>query len=64
MDDFVPKSTETYNFFYSENTEIIDVLLCEAQQDPVIRQLHFWKKYKNHPNTPSLTLLASKGLLH
>ena len=44
MDDFIPKSPQIYKFFYSENTEITDVLLYEAQQqDPVIQQLLLWK---------------------
>ena len=65
MDDFKPKYPRIYNFFYKEKTEIIDVLLYEAQQqDPVIRQLILWKKYKNLPYTPSLTIRANKGLLH
>ena len=65
MDNFIPQSPRIYNFFYTENTEITDALLYEAQQqDPVIRQLLLWKKYKNFPTTPSLTIRANKGLLH
>ena len=65
MDDFIPKSPEIYNFFYSEETELTDTLLYEAQQqDPIIRKLLLWKKYKNLPNIPSLTIRANKGLLH
>ena len=53
LDDFIPKSPEIYNYFYTEQTEKNDALLYEAQQqDPVIRQLLTWKKYKNHPPTP------------
>ena len=40
MYDFIPKSPKIYNYFYSEQTEIIDILLHEAQQqEPVPRQL-------------------------
>ena len=47
MDDFIPKSLKLYNYFYSEQTELIDTLLYEAQQqDPVIRQLLPWKRFK------------------
>ena len=34
------------------------------QQDPVIKQLILWKRNKNFPSTPSLTIRANKGLLH
>ena len=45
--DFIHKSPEIYNYFYTEQTEIIDTLLYEAQQHgPVIRQLLLWKKHK------------------
>ena len=65
MDDFIPQSPRIYNFFYTENTEITDALLYEAQQqDPVIQQLLLWKKCKNFPNTPSLTIRANKGFLY
>ena len=47
MNDFIPKSPELYNFFYSGQTELNDTLLYEAQkQNPVIRQLLLWKRYK------------------
>ena len=50
MDDFLPKSPIIYNYFYEAQTEIDDKLLYDTQQqDPVIRQLLFWKKYKNLP---------------
>ena len=41
MDDLIPKSPELYTYFYSEQTELNDPFLHEAQQqqDPVIRQL-------------------------
>ena len=62
MDGFVPKSQTLYNYFY-ENTEFKETFLYEMQQqDPIIRQLLFWKRYKNSPN-PSLTIRANKGLL-
>ena len=65
IDDFIPQSPQIYKLFYTENTEITDALLYEAmQQDPVIRQLLLWKKYKNFPNITSQTILADKGLLH
>ena len=65
MDILLPKSPTIYNYFYNEQTELIDTLLYEAQQqDPVIRQLFLLKCYKNYPSTPSLTIRASKGLLH
>ena len=65
MDDFVPQSPQIYIFFYTSTTKITDTLLFEAQQqDPVIRQLLLWKKYKNLPNTPTLTIRANKVLLH
>ena len=65
MDDFKPKSAEIYNFFYPATTEINETLLYEAQkQDPVIRQLLFWKRYENFSHIPSLTIHANKGLLH
>ena len=65
MDDFIPQSPRIYNFFHTENTEITDALLYEAQQqDQVIRQLPLWKKYKNRPNNPSFKIPANKGLLH
>ena len=39
-DDFIPKSPTPYNFFYEEQTEIIDMPLYETQQpDSVLRQL-------------------------
>ena len=64
MDDFIRKSSTLYNYFYEEQTKIIDILLYELQQqDPVIRQLLLWKRNKNPP-TPSLTIRANKGLLH
>ena len=57
QDDFIPKSPEIYNYFYSEQTEINDTVLYEAQQqDPVIRQLLFWEK--NRP--PSLHSLSEQ----
>ena len=65
MDEFIPKSPELYNYFYSVQTELNGTLLYEAQQqDPVIRQLLLWKRYKNHPSIPSLAIRANKGLLH
>ena len=65
MDDFIPKSPTIYKCFYQEQTEIDDKLLYNTQQqDPVLRQLLFWKKYKNFPPTPSLTIRANKGMLH
>ena len=64
LDDHILKSTEIYNYFYTEQTQINDTLLCNAQQDLVIRQLLIWKHYKNHPPIPSLTIEANKGLLH
>ena len=48
MDDIIPKSPDLYNYFYSEQTDLNDTLLFEAQQqDPVLRQLLLWKRYKN-----------------
>ena len=65
MDDFITKSPKLYNYFYSEQTELNDTLLYETQQtNPVIRQLLFWKRYKNYPCIPSLPIFANKGLLH
>ena len=53
MDDFIPQSAQIYIFFYTGITEITEALLYEAkQQDPVIRQLLLWKKYKNFSNIP------------
>ena len=64
MDDFILKSPAIYNFFYHEHTELNDTLIYEAQQqDPVIRQLLFWKRYKI-PRIPSLNIRANNGLLH
>ena len=65
MDDFIPKSPELYNYFYSEQKELNDTFFYEAQQqDPVIRQLLLWKLCKNNPSITSLTIRANKGLLH
>ena len=65
LDDLIPKSQELYNYFCTEKTEINVTLIYEAQrQDPVIRQLLIWKKYKNHSSIPSLTIRANKGLIH
>ena len=65
MDDFILKSPELCNLFYSEQTELNDTFLYEAQQqDPVLRQLLLWKRYKKHPCFPSLAICANKGLLH
>ena len=51
MDDFIPKSSTIYNYFYEENTEINETLLHETQQQhPVIRQLLLCKQYKNLPH--------------
>ena len=50
MNDFIPKSPVIYNYFYKEHTEIDDELLYNTQQqDPVLKQLLFWKKYKIPP---------------
>ena len=52
LDDFIPKSPEVCDYIYNEQTERNDTPLYEAQQqDPVIRQLLLWKKYKNHPTS-------------
>ena len=66
MDDFVPNSPKKYKYFYEENTELNKTFLYETQQqDPIIRQLLLWKRYKNFPlPTPSLTIRSNKGLLH
>ena len=57
MDDFIPKSPTICNYFYEKQTEINDKLLYDTQQqDPVIRQLLLWKKYKNFQPNPSLTI--------
>ena len=65
MNDFIPKSPELYTYFCSEQTELNDTILPETQQqDPVIRQLLLWKRYKYHPFIPSLAIRANKGLLH
>ena len=65
MDGFIPKLTTIYNYFYKEKTEIDDKLLYDTQQqDPVIKQLLLWKKYKKFPPNPSLTIRADKGSLH
>ena len=65
MADFIPKFPKLYNYFYSEQTELNDTLLYEAQQqDPVIRQLLPWKRHINYPSIPSITIPANKGLLH
>ena len=46
MDGFIPKSPTIYNYFYEEQTEVNDTLLYKTQQqDPVLRQLLFWKQY-------------------
>ena len=63
--DFIPKSPKLYNYFYSEQTELNDTLLYEAQnQDPVTRQLLIWKRYKNYPTIFLITIRANKRLLH
>ena len=50
MEDFIPKSPILYNYSYEEQTEINDMLLYETrQQDPVLRQLLLWKRYKIFP---------------
>ena len=65
MDDYIPKSQKLYIQFSSEQTELNDTLLYETQQqDPVFRQLLLWKRSKNYPSIPSLTIRANKGLLH
>ena len=48
IDDFIPESPETRNYFYNEQTEISDRFLQETeQQNPVFRQFILCKKYKN-----------------
>ena len=65
MDDFIPQLPAIYKYFFEEQTEIDDTILYKTQQqDPVLRQLLFWKQYKNFSPTPSLTIRANKGLLH
>ena len=65
LDNFMPKSPEINIYFYNEQKETSDTLLYEAQQHyPVIRQLLLWKKYKNQPPVPSLTIRANKSFLH
>ena len=50
MDDIIQKSPDFYNYFHSEQTQLNDTLLYEAQQqDSVLRQLLLWKGYKNTP---------------
>ena len=65
MNDFIPKPPTIYNYFSNEQTELNDTFLYVAQQqDPVIRQLFLWKRFKIYPFTPSLTIRANEGLLH
>ena len=48
MDDLIPKSPILFNYFYNEQTELNDTFLYVAQQqDPVIRKILLWKRYKN-----------------
>ena len=71
LDNFITKSPEIYNCFYNEQTVINDTLLFETQQqDPVIRQILLWKKYKNPPplhylseQTKVITLLSTSPRL-
>ena len=39
VDDFIPKYPTLYNYLYEKQTEIIDSLLYQTQQDPVLRQI-------------------------
>ena len=64
IDYFIPNSPKLYNYFHSDQTKLNDILLYEAQQrGPVIRQLLLWKRFKNYPSIPSLTIRSNKGLL-
>ena len=65
MNDFIPNSTEIYNCFYDEKTEINDTFRLETQQQtPVLRQFILWKQCINCLFTPFLTIRANRGLLH
>ena len=59
-DDFILKSPKLYNFFYSEQAELNDTLLYEAQQqEPVISQILFCKRCKNCFSIPPLIFVQT-----
>ena len=65
MEDFLPKSPETYNIFLTEKTELTESFLRETRpQDQVLRQFILLKRCKSRPFTTSLTISANRKLLH
>ena len=65
MEDFLPKSPETYNNFLTEKTELTESFLREPRpQDQVLRQIILLKRWKSRLFFISLTISAIRKLLH